>query len=93
MTASISNRFTNPPSANTSNGYVPCRSWIWSTNGVSRPWSLPDRVTATATYSYDLTEVVSADIGYRFRSRREDPTDAQSNAVFFQIGRTFETIP
>ena len=52
-----------------------------------------DRMTATAVYSYDLTEVVSADIGYRFRSRTEDPTDAQSNAVFFQIGRTFETIP
>jgi opacity protein-like surface antigen len=52
-----------------------------------------DRLTATATYSYDLTEAVSADIGYRFRSRQQDPTDAQSNAVFFQIGRTFETIP
>ena len=34
-----------------------------------------------------------ADIGYRFRSRQQDPTDAQSNAIFFQIGRTFETIP
>jgi len=52
-----------------------------------------DRLTATATYSYDLTEAVSADIGYRFRSRREDPADAQSNSIFFQIGRTFETIP
>jgi len=52
-----------------------------------------DRLTATATYSYDITEVVSADIGYRFRSRKQDPEDAQSNAVFFQIGRTFETIP
>ena len=52
-----------------------------------------NRLTATATYSYDLTEAVSADIGYRFRSRQQDPTDAQSNAIFFQIGRTFETIP
>jgi hypothetical protein len=52
-----------------------------------------NRLTATATYSYDLTEVVSADIGYRFRSRQQDPEDAQSNAVFFQIGRSFETIP
>ena len=50
-------------------------------------------MTATATYSYDITEVVSADIGYRFRSREQDPEDAQSNAVFFQIGRTFETLP
>ena len=52
-----------------------------------------NRMTATAVYSYDLTEVVSADVGYRFRSRKQDPADAQSNAVFFQIGRTFETLP
>ena len=52
-----------------------------------------DRMNVTATYSYDITEVVSADIGYRFRSRTQDPEDAQSNAVFFQIGRTFETLP
>ena len=52
-----------------------------------------NRVNVTATYSYDITEVVSADIGYRYRSRDEDPESAQSNAVFFQIGRTFETLP
>ena len=52
-----------------------------------------NRLTATATYSYDLTETVSADFGYRFRSRQQDPEDAQSNAVFFEIGRSFETIP
>ena len=52
-----------------------------------------NRMTATAVYSYDLTEVVSADVGYRFRSRKQDPADAQSNAVFFQIGRSFETLP
>jgi hypothetical protein len=52
-----------------------------------------NRVNVTATYSYDITEVVSADIGYRYRSRDKDPQSAQSNAVFFQIGRTFETLP
>ena len=52
-----------------------------------------DRVTAVAALNFDITEAVSADIGYRFRSRQEDPQDAQSNAVFFQIGRTFETLP
>ncbi len=52
-----------------------------------------NRVNVTATYSYDITEVVSADIGYRYRSRDQDPESAQSNAVFFQIGRTFETLP
>jgi hypothetical protein len=52
-----------------------------------------NRVNVTATYSYDITEVVSADIGYRFRSRQEDPEDAQSNAFFIQIGLSFETVP
>ena len=50
-----------------------------------------NRVNVTAVYSHDITERVSADIGYRFRSRQQDPEDAQSNAVFFEIGRTFET--
>ena len=45
----------------------------------------------TAVYSYDLTRVVTADIGYRFRSEIEDPSNANSNRVFFQIGRTFST--
>ena len=52
-----------------------------------------NRMNVTATYSYDITEVVSADIGYRYRRRQEDPEDASSNAIFFQIGRTFETVP
>lgn len=52
-----------------------------------------NRVNVTATYSRAITEVVSADIGYRYRSRDKDPESAQSNAVFFQIGRTFETLP
>jgi hypothetical protein len=49
------------------------------------------RSSVTLTYSYDLTETVTADIGYGFRSRIEDPTSAESNRVFFAIGRTFET--
>ena len=52
-----------------------------------------NRTNITATYSYALTEVVAADIGYAYRSRSEEPEDASSNAVFFQIGRTFETRP
>jgi hypothetical protein len=35
--------------------------------------------------------VVTEDIGYRFRSEIEDPSNATSNRVFFQIGRTFST--
>ena len=48
------------------------------------------RLDATATYTYDFSEVLSADIGYRFRYRDEDDT-ARSHAVFIEIGRSFET--
>ena len=49
------------------------------------------RLDATATYTRELTAAVSADIGYRFRNRDEDPDSATSHAVFFEIGRTFDT--
>jgi opacity protein-like surface antigen len=52
-----------------------------------------DRANITATYSHALTEAVFADIGYRFRSRDEEPDSAQSHAVFLEVGRTFETRP
>ena len=52
-----------------------------------------ERFDASVTYSYALTEVMSADLGYRYSQRREDPEDATGNAVFVQIGRTFETRP
>lgn len=52
-----------------------------------------DRLNFTAAYSYALTEVVSANVGYRFRKRDEDPDSAHSNAVFLEIGRTFATRP
>jgi hypothetical protein len=49
------------------------------------------RTTFTANYSYDLTPAVAAEVGYRFRSREEDPTDANSHRVYLVIGRTFST--
>ncbi|MGH9270615.1 MAG: hypothetical protein ACRDZ2_05015, partial [Ilumatobacteraceae bacterium] len=52
-----------------------------------------DRLNFTATYSRALTEVVSANVGYRFRSRDEDPESADSNAVFVELGRSFVTRP
>jgi hypothetical protein len=52
-----------------------------------------DRLSFTAAYSHDLTEAVSASLGYRFSAEEEDPDSATSNAVFFEIGRTFETRP
>lgn len=51
-----------------------------------------ERMTLTATYSHDLTESVSADVGYTYRTRDESPESASSNAVFFQIGKTFEML-
>lgn len=48
------------------------------------------RTTATVSYRRDLTPVVSAELGYRFLNLVEDPTDADSHRVFFNIGRTFE---
>jgi hypothetical protein len=52
-----------------------------------------DRTSVTATYSHALTEVVDLDLGYRYRSRDEEPESADSHAVFLQLGRTFETRP
>jgi opacity protein-like surface antigen len=49
------------------------------------------RTNVTATYSYALTEQVSADVGYRFRQREEDPDNAVSHAVFIELGRSFAT--
>jgi hypothetical protein len=50
-----------------------------------------NRTDITARYIYDVTRSVSAEVGYRFRNRIEDPDDATSNAVYFVIGRAFET--
>ncbi len=52
-----------------------------------------NRTDFTATYSHAITSTVDADIGYSYRARSEDPTDADSNAVFLQIGKSFETRP
>jgi hypothetical protein len=52
-----------------------------------------DRLDVGAVFSYDLTEALTADLGYRFRYRDESPETADSHAVFFTIGRTFVTRP
>jgi len=51
------------------------------------------RMDFTAAYSRALTEVVAANIGYRYRTYDQDPDDADSNSVFFEIARTFQTRP
>jgi hypothetical protein len=50
-----------------------------------------DRADLTASYIHDLTEAVTAEIGYGYRTRVEDPQDAQSHRLFLVLGRTFET--
>ena len=50
-----------------------------------------DRTDLTASYIHNLTETVSAQVGYGFRNRVEDPDNATSNRVFLVIGKTFET--
>jgi hypothetical protein len=59
---------------------------------VNQDTDAPDinRADFTASYSRAITEVVFANVGYRFRWRDEDDS-ATSNAVFVSLGRTFET--
>lgn len=45
--------------------------------------------SATVSLSYDLTRVVTTEVGYGYRSEVEDPSEAESHRVFFSIGRTF----
>ena len=50
-----------------------------------------DRTNLTASYIHNLTASVSAEVGYGFQHRVEDPDDATSNRFFLVIGKTFET--
>lgn len=50
-----------------------------------------NRYDFTTTFGHDLTEHISADIGYRFRYRDEGDETADSHAVFVEIGRSFVT--
>ena len=50
-----------------------------------------DRTDLTASYIYDVTQTVSAELGYGYRRRIEDPQDADSHRLFVVIGKTFET--
>jgi hypothetical protein len=51
-----------------------------------------DRIGAALRYTRDLTQDITTTIGYRLRLRTEDGS-AQSNAVFFTIGRSFSRKP
>lgn len=48
------------------------------------------RTTLTARYTHEITEAVTAQVGYSYRNRDEDGA-ADSNEVFLVLGRSFET--
>jgi len=54
---------------------------------------LPDttRTDFVASYEIDVTATVTAEVGYNYRTRKEDPTDTDSHRVFRVLGKTFET--
>lgn len=52
-----------------------------------------DRMNFSAVYTRDLTEVVSASLGYRYRLLDEEPNRASGNIFFVEIGRSFATGP
>ena len=49
------------------------------------------RTDFIASYEVDITAVVTAEVGYNYQTRDEDPVNADSHRVFLVIGRTFET--
>ncbi len=51
------------------------------------------RVSVAAVYTRDITQTVSASLGYRFRTYDQEPEEATSNAVFVQLGKTFASRP
>jgi hypothetical protein len=63
---------------------------------VDTPRTEPDieRLDFVAVYEHDITEVVSGNLGYRYRYLdEEDVGIARSNAVFVELSRTFATRP
>ena len=50
-----------------------------------------ERTTIAASYTRELTNSIAATVGYRYRTRVENPDDAQGQQVFFTIGKTFQT--
>jgi hypothetical protein len=50
-----------------------------------------NRIDFTTAVEYDITERISADFGYRYRAVDEGPDDADSHAVFVEVGRSFVT--
>jgi hypothetical protein len=65
----------------------------WATQVSLEDEDEPDitRTDFVVSYAYDLTAAVTAEVGYNYETRQEDPLDADSHRVFLVLGRTFET--
>ena len=50
-----------------------------------------ERTNVTASFGYDLTRVVTSEIGYTFSNRTEGSSDADSHQFYFNIARIFQT--
>ena len=49
------------------------------------------RTDFIASYEHDITATITAEVGYNYQTRDEDPIDADSHRVFVVLGKTFET--
>jgi hypothetical protein len=65
----------------------------WATQVSLEDDDEPDitRTDFVVSYAYDLTAAVTAEVGYNYETRDEDPVNADNHRVFLVLGRTFET--
>ena len=68
--------------------------FAWATQvSLESEFESPDitRTDFVVSYAYDITAAVSAEVGYNYRTRDEDPIDADGHRVYLLLGRSFET--
>jgi hypothetical protein len=65
----------------------------WATQVSLEDDDEPDitRTDFVVSYAYDITAAVTAEVGYNYETRDEDPVNADNHRVFLVLGRTFET--
>ena len=67
--------------------------FAWATQVDLEDDTEPDatRTDFVASYAYDITATVTAEVGYNYQTRDEDPIEADSHRVYLLLGKTFET--